>query len=65
MITVPLLFQDPTLFSGSIRENLDPFEECSDERLWKVLEQCALKTYITEQPGQLSAECGEGGQNLR
>ena len=35
-----LLFtQDPVLFSGSIRYNLDPFDEHSDNTLWNVLDQ--------------------------
>lgn len=53
------------LFSGSIRENLDPFSEFSDDTLWTVLEQCQLKDYVREKPELLSAECGEGGKNLR
>ncbi|XP_067934559.1 ATP-binding cassette sub-family C member 2-like [Watersipora subatra] len=61
---ITILPQDPILFSGSVRENLDPFTKCSDERLWQVLEQCQLKEFVSEQPEQLSADCGEGGQNL-
>ncbi|XP_067942300.1 multidrug resistance-associated protein 1-like [Watersipora subatra] len=62
--SLTILPQDPMLFSGTVRENLDPFAESSDEKLWNVLEQCELKSFISEQPEQLSAECGEGGQNL-
>ncbi|XP_067942735.1 ATP-binding cassette sub-family C member 2-like [Watersipora subatra] len=62
--SLTILPQDPVLFSGSVRDNLDPFAESSDEKLWNVLEQCELKSFISEQPKQLSAECGEGGQNL-
>jgi len=53
------------LFSGTIRENLDPFENYSDDRIWEVLEQSYLKDYIMGQADGLSHECGEGGQNLR
>ena len=53
------------LFSGTIRENLDPFAKSSDEELWTVLEQCQLKDFVTAQPGELSSDCGEGGENLR
>ena len=59
------LQQDPVLFSGTIRENLDPFAKSSDEELWTVLEQCQLKDFVTAQPGELSSDCGEGGENLR
>lgn len=32
--------QDPTMFEGSIRSNLDPLEEHSDERIWEVCWTC-------------------------
>ena len=57
--------QDPLLFSGSIRENLDPFSRNSDERLWEVLEQSELKSFVKEKSEELSYDCGEGGENLR
>ena len=59
------VLQDPILFSGSVRENLDPFSKSTDDRLWTVLEQCQLKEFVQDQDGELSAECGEGGENLR
>lgn len=31
--------QDVTLFSGTIRDNLDPLNDHSDDELWKVLEK--------------------------
>ena len=53
------------LFSGSVRDNLDPFNNYSDARIWEVLEQSYLKEYVEKQPEKLNYECGEGGQNLR
>ncbi|KAF8384476.1 hypothetical protein PRIPAC_73618 [Pristionchus pacificus] len=41
--------QDPVLFSGSLRSNLDPFGVCSDEELWKALEQCQMKILILDE----------------
>jgi len=53
------------LFSGTIRDNLDPFSNYSDDKIWEVLEQSYLKDYVEAQDEKLSHECGEGGQNLR
>ena len=56
--------QDPVLFSGSMRYNLDPFDEYSDAQLWEVLEQVQLKAAVKEIEGQLSGEVTEGGSNF-
>lgn len=39
---IAIIPQEPILFSGTIRENLDPFKEKSDDELWKALEQVNL-----------------------
>ncbi|XP_046552046.1 multidrug resistance-associated protein 1-like [Haliotis rubra] len=59
-----ILPQDPVIFSGTLRMNLDPFNSHSDEDLWHALEHAHLKTFVTELPSQLEYECGEGGLNL-
>lgn len=41
------LAQDPFMFSGSVRTNLDPFDEHTDERLWEVSEQVGGLTELT------------------
>lgn len=38
--------QDPVLFSGTLRLNLDPFNECSDENIWRALEHAHLKNFV-------------------
>ena len=53
-----------TLFSGSIRENLDPFSEHSDEKLWDALEKAQLKDAIERMPEALDTEVGDGGDLL-
>jgi ABC-type multidrug transport system fused ATPase/permease subunit len=41
-----LVPQDPVLFSGSLRMNLDPFDEHSDERIWEALKVVNLSTHL-------------------
>lgn len=61
--------QDPFLFSGSIRENLDPQGKRTDAELHEVLEQCHLKDAITQmgksEPSKkqlVSSVTGRGGR---
>ena len=56
--------QDPVLFSGSLRMNLDPFGAHSDRQLWNSLELAHLRTYATSLPGGLDFMVSEGGGNL-
>ncbi|KAG0039221.1 hypothetical protein BGZ82_009166 [Podila clonocystis] len=56
--------QDPTLFAGTVRENLDPFQEQPDTDLWEALERAHLKDYIRTLPGGLSYEVSQNGDNF-
>ncbi len=56
--------QEPTIFIGTIRSNLDPFNEHSDKDLWDALDKVQLKESISEMQGQLQAEIQKGGSNL-
>ncbi|KAH0632063.1 hypothetical protein JD844_020124 [Phrynosoma platyrhinos] len=56
--------KDPVLFSGSLRMNLDPFDQYSDEDVWKSLELAHLKNFVSTLPEKLNHECSEGGENL-
>ncbi len=56
--------QDPVLFSGTVRYNLDPFKEYSDLELWVVLKQVQLKGVVEQMDGQLSGDVSEGGSNF-
>ncbi|KAK7930093.1 hypothetical protein WMY93_006488 [Mugilogobius chulae] len=53
--------QDPFLFSGSVRQNLDPCERHSEQQLQDVLEQCHLSS-VVHRIGGLDAEVGERGK---
>jgi len=61
---ISIIPQDPVLFSGSIRQNLDPFEEYNDQILWNVLEDVQLKELLTEPHAGLDYAITEGGSNL-
>ncbi|KAG0033926.1 Multidrug resistance-associated protein 1 [Podila clonocystis] len=56
--------QDPILFAGTVRDNLDPFVEATDVELWESLERSHLKPYIQSLPGGLSHEVLQGGENF-
>jgi len=56
--------QKPVLFSGTIRSNVDPFNQYSDEQIWKALSQCGMEKSVNEMPGMLDATVAEYGENL-
>ncbi|XP_077634942.1 ATP-binding cassette sub-family C member 2 isoform X5 [Crocuta crocuta] len=56
--------QDPILFSGSLRMNLDPFNNHSDEEIWKALELAHLKSFVAGLQLGLSHQVTEAGDNL-
>uniref|UniRef100_A0A1I7Y2B1 Multidrug resistance-associated protein lethal(2)03659 n=1 Tax=Steinernema glaseri TaxID=37863 RepID=A0A1I7Y2B1_9BILA len=56
--------QDPSLFAGTVRFNLDPAGAFSDERLWAALEKTYLKETVTGLEGKLDYVIGERGRNL-
>ncbi|XP_018302134.1 probable multidrug resistance-associated protein lethal(2)03659 [Mycetomoellerius zeteki] len=55
---ISIIPQEPFLFSGSLRRNLDPFDLYPDEPLWRALEEVELKEI------GLEAHINEGGSNL-
>ena len=56
--------QDPVLFSGSFRRNLDPFSLYRDHDLWRALEDVQLKTLVQQLSGQLEYKLKESGSNF-
>ena len=63
---ISIIPQDPVLFSGSLRKNLDPFDVDYDEnKLWNALEAVKLKEYVIAM-GSNGLDCviNEGGSNL-
>ncbi|CAH3017450.1 unnamed protein product [Porites evermanni] len=55
--------QDAFLFSGGVRNNLDPWRKHSDSQLWTVLDRCHLE-HAVRQLGGLDADVGERGRNF-
>lgn len=61
---ISIIPQEPVLFSGTMRYNLDPFDEYPDEKLWSALEEVKLKDAIAEMPAGLQSKISEGGGNF-
>lgn len=56
--------QDPVLFSGTLRLNLDPFDKYNDEEIWRSLEHAHLKVFVKGLAAGINHEITEGGENL-
>lgn len=55
--------QDPTLFNGTVRFNLDPLGLHTDEEIWEVLGKCQLKEAVLEKERRLDSLVVEDGSN--
>ena len=56
--------QDPVLFTGTLRLNLDPFDIHSDDEIWNSLELAHLKSFVFSLELGLTHPVAEGGENL-
>lgn len=61
---ISIIPQESVLFSGTLRFNLDPFSEKSDEALWSALQDVKLKKHVASLEGGLSCHMQEGGSNF-
>ncbi|RVX14785.1 ABC transporter C family member 3 [Vitis vinifera] len=55
--------QDPTMFDGTVRSNLDPLEEYSDGQTWEALDKCQLGDEVRKKEGKLDSTVIENGEN--
>uniref|UniRef100_A0A3B3WBR7 ATP binding cassette subfamily C member 4 n=1 Tax=Poecilia mexicana TaxID=48701 RepID=A0A3B3WBR7_9TELE len=56
--------QDPVLFTGTMRKNLDPFKQHTDEDLWNALQEVQMKAVVEELPNKLETVLTESGSNF-
>ena len=61
---ISVLGQNPVLFSGSVRQNLDLMEQFQDADIWRALEDVQLKDLVESLEGQLDHELLEHGANI-
>ncbi|CAG9854733.1 unnamed protein product [Phyllotreta striolata] len=62
--SISIIPQEPVLFSGTLRKNLDPFDEYQDDSLWNALKEVELKHAVKELPSGLDSKMAEGGSNF-
>lgn len=61
---ISIIPQEAVLFSGSLRFNLDPFGEKTDDELWHSLDQVELRDVVSALPGGLDCKVLDGGSNF-
>ncbi|KFQ32034.1 Multidrug resistance-associated protein 1, partial [Mesitornis unicolor] len=61
---ITVIPQEPVLFSGSLRMNLDPLNQYTDADIWTALELAQLKNFVADLPDQLEYKCTDRGENL-
>ena len=62
--SMAVITQDPVLFGGTLKGNIDPFSQHTDQELWAILGEVQLKPLVKSLPGQLEFKLRESGTNL-
>ncbi|XAR64442.1 Xenobiotic-transporting ATPase [Bertholletia excelsa] len=55
--------QDPILFQGTMRSNVDPLQQYSDQDIWEVLDKCHLADTVRQDQRNLDMPVAEDGEN--
>uniref|UniRef100_A0A8C9GA40 ATP binding cassette subfamily C member 4 n=1 Tax=Pavo cristatus TaxID=9049 RepID=A0A8C9GA40_PAVCR len=63
-VCILLVLAEPVLFTGTMRKNLDPFNEYTDEELWNALEEVQLKEAVEDLPNKMETQLAESGSNF-
>lgn len=61
--SMAIVTQDALLFSGTVRENLDPCGESLDSQVWQALKSCHLAELV-QTLGGLTARIEEAGKAM-
>jgi len=62
--SMAIIPQEPVMFVGDVRFNMDPVGVSTDEQIWEALRRCHLELHIKELKGHLDAAVAERGQNF-
>ncbi|KAI3496847.1 hypothetical protein L1887_39225 [Cichorium endivia] len=55
--------QDPTMFNGTLRSNMDPLEEYTNDQIWEAIDKCQMRDEVRKKEGQLDSTVTENGEN--
>ncbi|CAG8560785.1 11267_t:CDS:10, partial [Racocetra persica] len=61
---IAIIPQEPVIFAGTIKSNLDPFGKCTDEEIWNALEAVHLDGKVKSMPDRLGTAVLESGKKF-